>query len=185
MMDTFTVSFFGHRVIENPLAVERRLETLICELLTSHGYVEFLVGRDGDFDQLVSSVIRRCKRTVRADNSSHVWVMPYETAEFRDNEDSFYDYYDEVEVCQSASGGHFKAAGKVQAEAHDFPDRNGAAAQVFQHLRIGFLLEGLPGGIHRFLIRQQHTVLLQKIADGPAQPSEGAPQADRRYTLRR
>jgi len=38
MMDTFTVSFFGHRVIENPLAVERRLETLICELLTSHGY---------------------------------------------------------------------------------------------------------------------------------------------------
>ena len=89
MMDTFTVSFFGHRVIENPLAVERRLESLICELLTSHAYVEFLVGRDGDFDLLVSSVICRCKRTVRADNSAHVWVLPYATAQFRDNEESF------------------------------------------------------------------------------------------------
>ena len=114
MMDTFTVSFFGHRVIENPLAVERRLEPLLRDLLTSHAYVEFLVGRDGDFDQLGSSVIRRCKRTVRADNSSHVWVMPYETAEFRDNEPSFREYYDEIEICGNSASAHYKRAYQIR-----------------------------------------------------------------------
>ena len=59
---TFTVSFFGHRVIEDPLRIEQNLESLIGRLITEHEYVEFLVGRDGEFDQLVSSVIRRCKR---------------------------------------------------------------------------------------------------------------------------
>jgi len=48
-------------------------------------------------------------------------VLPYMTAEFRDNEDSFYDYYDEVEVCQSASGGHFKAA--MQTRNKELVDR--------------------------------------------------------------
>ena len=28
-MDQYTVSFFGHRVIEDPLLIEQRLETLI------------------------------------------------------------------------------------------------------------------------------------------------------------
>ena len=114
MMDTFTVSFFGHRVIENPLAVERRLETLICELLTCHAFVEFLVGRDGDFDQLVSSVIRRCKRTIRADNSSHVWVMPYKTAAFWANEPSFREYYDEIEICGNSASAHYKRAYQIR-----------------------------------------------------------------------
>ena len=47
----------------------------------SNEYIEFLVGRDGEFDQLVSSTIRRCKRTIRDDNSSLVLVLPYMTAE--------------------------------------------------------------------------------------------------------
>ena len=64
-MSQYTVSFFGHRVIADPLMIEQRLETLIRKLLKEKEYVEFLVGRDGEFDQLVSSVIRRCKRSVR------------------------------------------------------------------------------------------------------------------------
>ena len=114
MIDTFTVSFFGHRVIENPFVVERRLETQICELLTNHAFVEFLVGRDGDFDLLVSSVIRRCKRTVRADNSAHVWVLPYATAQFRDNEEFFQDYYDEIEICSNSASAHYKRAYQIR-----------------------------------------------------------------------
>lgn len=110
VLNTFTVSFFGHRLIENPLCIEQQLETIIRKLLQEKEYVEFLVGRDGEFDQLVSPAIRRCKRTVRSDNSAHVWVLPYPTAEFRDNEDTFRAYYDEIEICAVASGGHFKGA---------------------------------------------------------------------------
>lgn len=97
-MNIFTVSFFGHRQIDNPLQVESQLEEIICSLLKREEYIEFLVGRDGEFDQLVSSTIRRCKRRIRDDNSALIWVMPYPTAEFRDNEDP---------VCFSISAGKY------------------------------------------------------------------------------
>ena len=143
-MITFTVSFFGHRVIEDPLRIEQNLESLIGRLITEHEYVEFLVGRDGEFDQLVSSVIRRCKRTVRDDNSALVWVLPYPTAEFRDNEESFREYYDEIEICGSAADGYFKGAHQIRnREMVDRSDlvvfcvqrENGGAWQTMKYAR--------------------------------------------------
>ena len=116
-MQLFTVSFFGHRIIKNALEIESRLYKLIQTLLREHEYVEFLVGRNGEFDQLVSSVIRCCKREYRSDNSSHIWVLPYLTAEFRDNEDSFRDYYDEIEVCEAVAGSHYKNAHQTRNRA--------------------------------------------------------------------
>ena len=116
-MTAFTVSFFGHRRIKQPLPVEQKLERLVRKLLTEKEYVEFLVGRDGEFDQLVSSTIRRCKREYRSDNSAHIWVLPYLTAEFRDNEEAFRDYYDEIEVCEAAAGSHYKKAHQTRNRA--------------------------------------------------------------------
>ena len=130
-MNTFTVSFFGHRVIEDPLRIEQRLEPLIRKLLKEKEYVEFLVGRDGEFDQIVSSTIRRCKRTIRDDNSAHVWVLPYPTADFRDNEEAYRDYYDEIEICASSAGGHFKGA--YQTRNREMVDRADLIVFCIQH----------------------------------------------------
>ena len=116
-MNQYTVSFFGHRQIDNVIEVEQRLESLIRNLLTSKEYVEFLIGRDGEFDQLVASTIRRCKRVVRDDNSALVLVLPYITAEYRDNEDSFHDYYDEIEICAESAEKHFKSAHQTRNRA--------------------------------------------------------------------
>lgn len=107
MMQVYTVSFFGHRRIYDPIRIECRLEEVIKEILLTKQYVEFLVGRDGDFDLLVASVIRRCKRQCRDDNSALVLVLPYMRADFRDNEESYREYFDEVEVF---SGTHYKSA---------------------------------------------------------------------------
>lgn len=60
-------------------------EAHIKELLQSHEYVEFLVGRDGEFDQAVASTVRRMKRVVGDCNSSLIWVLPYLTAEYENN----------------------------------------------------------------------------------------------------
>lgn len=109
-MQIFTVSFFGHRQIDNVMEIEKRLDHLIRTMVNEKEYVEFLVGRDGEFDQLESSVVRRCKRTIRDDNSVLVWVLPYPTAEFRNNEESFRQYYDEIEICSGAAGTHYKNA---------------------------------------------------------------------------
>ena len=77
------------------------MDEQIYTLLQSKEYAEFLVGRDGAFDQLVSSTIRRCKREYLGGNSSHVLLLPYETAEYRNNEKSFQEYYDESHLCQN------------------------------------------------------------------------------------
>ena len=134
-LDTFTVSFFGHRVIEDPLRIEQRLETLIRKLLKEKEYVELLVGRDGEFDQIVSSTIRRCKREYRSDNSAHVWVLPYPTAEFRDNEEAYRDYYDEIEICGASAGGHFKGA--HQARNREMVDRSDLVVFCIQQVSGG------------------------------------------------
>ncbi|MBR5592993.1 MAG: hypothetical protein IKW46_02855 [Bacteroidaceae bacterium] len=120
-MDTYTVSFFGHRHIDNPLAIDAALDVIIGALLQNKAYVEFLVGRNGEFDQLASSAIRRCKREIRDNNSAHVWVLPYMTADFRDFEDDYRAYYDEIEV-HSTGGGHYKAA--FQARNRNMVDRS-------------------------------------------------------------
>ena len=130
-MQMLTVSFFGHRRIENALEIENRLEQLIRTLLRDHEYIEFLVGRDGEFDQLASSVIRRCKREYRSDNSAHIWVLPYLTAEYRDNEESFRDYYDEIEVCEAAAGSHYKIAHQTRNRA--MVDRSDLVVFCIQH----------------------------------------------------
>ena len=94
-MNIFAVSFFGHRQLTRPFEAEKKLEELIQSLLAEKEYVEFIVGRSGEFDQLTASVIRRCRRTAGEENSSLVLVLPYETAEYRENKTSFEEYYSE------------------------------------------------------------------------------------------
>ncbi|MBR1832036.1 MAG: hypothetical protein IJ784_06335 [Ruminiclostridium sp.] len=106
-MNTYTVSFFGHRQIDRPFEAEERLEKIIRELIRSKEYVEFLVGRNGDFDQMVSSTVRRVKKAVDDANSALVLVLPYVTAEYSNNKASFEDYYDDIEIFDS---GHFRSA---------------------------------------------------------------------------
>lgn len=114
IMKVFTVSFFGHRRFHDAAAVERMLEKIICEWLRQKEYVEFLVGRDGEFDLLVASTVRRCKHVVRNDNSSLIWVLPYATAKYQNNETAFRAYYDEIEICERSEASHYKAAFQVR-----------------------------------------------------------------------
>ena len=133
-MNTYTVSFFGHRYIDNPMHIVEALYKLISSLLRSKEYVEFLVGRDGEFDQLVSSSIHRCKRKVREDNSAHTWVLPYMTADLRDYECDYREYYDEIEICNSA-GVHHKAT--IQARNRNMVDRSDLVVFFVEHYEGG------------------------------------------------
>lgn len=122
MLKTYTVSFFGHREIDNLPVVEQRLEAIIRKLLREQEYIEFLVGRNGEFDQIAASTLRRLKKNFRDDNSSLTLILPYMTAEVRDNVESFENYYDSIEVSGAASGAHFKSA--MQARNREMVDRS-------------------------------------------------------------
>ena len=121
MLDIFTVAFFGHREIDNPFKIEERLEEEIYRLLGEKEYVDFLVGRDGEFDQFASSAVHRVRKQYREDNSSLILVLPYARAEYLNNEDSFHDYYSDVEISYAASKAHPKAA--IQIRNREMVDR--------------------------------------------------------------
>lgn len=114
MLDIYTVAFFGHRYIDNPFKVEERLEEFIHKLLAEHEYVDFLVGRNGDFDRYASSTVLRVRKRYRDDNSSLVLVLPYAIAEYLNNEKYFHDYYTDVEISFAASKAHPKSAIQIR-----------------------------------------------------------------------
>lgn len=134
-MEIYTVSLFGHRQIDDPFFVERVLEIMVRQLLAEKEYVEFLVGRDGEFDLLAASVIKRCRRAVGEENSALIWMLPYPTAEYRDHEEEYLNYYDAVEVSQNAAGAHFKSA--MQIRNREMVDRSDLVIFCVEHQKGG------------------------------------------------
>lgn len=121
MMNTYTVAFFGHRYIGNSFQIDDLLDEIIAKLIHEKEYVEFLVGRNGDFDRIVSSAVRRAKKMYWDGNNFFVLVLPYPTAEYQNNIRYFEEYYDEIEICQASAGAHFKSA--IQIRNREMVDR--------------------------------------------------------------
>ena len=121
MLEIFTVAFFGHRYIDNPFKVEELLEEQIRKLINEKEYVDFLVGRNGEFDQCVSSTVLRVRKKFRDDNSSLVLMLPYPTAEYIKNKNYFEDYYSDIEISYAASKAHPKSA--IQIRNREMVDR--------------------------------------------------------------
>lgn len=122
MMNIYTVSFFGHRKIENPTEIEKRLDKLLYNIITKKEYVEFLIGREGEFDLLAASVIRRAVKNYGCGNTSFILVLPYMKAAYRDNKCEYLEYYDEIEVCTESSEVHYKSA--IQVRNRSMVDRS-------------------------------------------------------------
>ena len=130
-MDIYTVSFFGHREVERAAEIESKLNKLLHDLITQKEYVEFLIGRDGEFDLLAVSSIRRAVKQYGYGNTSIILVLPYMKAEYRDNELSYLSYYDEVEICSELSEAHYKSA--IQVRNRCMVDRSNLVVCCIQH----------------------------------------------------
>ena len=151
MLDIFTVAFLGHRYIDNPLKVEELLEEQIRKLINEKEYVDFVVGRNGEFDQCVSSTVLRVRKNVRDDNSALVLMLPYPTAEYLNNEEYFHDYYTNVEISYSASVAHPKSA--IQIRNREMVDRADLVIYYVEHN------EGGAWQTVQYAIRQGKTVI--------------------------
>lgn len=109
-MEVYTVSLFGHRQLDYPVLTERTLEMILQKLLETVEYVDFLLGRDGEFDLLAASVIRRLQKNGRSANCSLIWVLPYPTADLQKNREDYLRYYNDIEICDASAEGHFRGA---------------------------------------------------------------------------
>ena len=117
------------------MQVEKRLENILYKIIKSNEYIEFLIGRDGDFDLWASSVIRRAIKNYSNKNTCFVLVLPYMRAEYKNNESSFLEYYDEIEICSQSSRVHYKAA--IGARNRSMVDRSNLVICYVDHKQGG------------------------------------------------
>jgi len=105
-MNIFTVSLFGHREIEDLRKVEYRLVPIIKELIRTKPYVAFLIGRHGEFDEYVASLIKIARKEIGMENSDMTLVLPYAVA----NLEHYERYYDDIIIPKTVQGAHPKSA---------------------------------------------------------------------------
>ena len=106
LMKIYTVSFFGHRKLYNLRQTDERLYPLIKELIQTKPYVAFLIGRHGEFDEYVASVIKRAQKEIGSDNNDLTLVIPYTVADIE-----YYEkYYDNVIIPEPVEGAYPKLA---------------------------------------------------------------------------
>ena len=134
-MRIYSVAFSGHRYVDNIIKVEDLLEEQIRKLIDENEYVDFLVGRNGDFDQCVSSSVLRVQKNYRDDNSALVLVLPYPTAEYLNNENYFHGYYTDIEISHAASMAHPKSA--IQIRNREMVDRADLIICYIEHEKGG------------------------------------------------
>ncbi len=113
-MNILTVSFFGHRDFIYKKQHELVLKKIIIDLLQTYDHVNFLVGRNGEFDIFVSSMIRETRKEYSYSNFSLTWVLPYATSDFLKNQIYYEKYYDDIEICYKSSMSHFKSAIRIR-----------------------------------------------------------------------
>ena len=86
--------------------IEARLLPILKEILRQNEYVEFYLGRSGEFDELAARLIRIARRAMGEENSAMILVLPYpvKDAEY------YRDYYNEVMIPDALAGLHPKGA---------------------------------------------------------------------------
>ena len=104
--EIYRVSFIGHRQIDRFRFVEEQLDRIIGDLMRRKEYVEFYVGRNGDFDTMVASAVKRCQKRYGKENNSLILVIPYAVA----NMDCLEQFYDEIWYPEELYKVHHKAA---------------------------------------------------------------------------
>ena len=110
--DIFRVSFIGHREVENFVHIEEELENIVRILIETKEYVEFYIGRNGEFDVLAAPAIKRAQKDYGKENSLLILVIPYYAAHIKDYE----KYYDEVLYPEELYNVHYKSAIKKRNE---------------------------------------------------------------------
>lgn len=110
MSEIFRVTFFGHRNFCQSDKYEEQVQKLLREIVSTHEYVEFLVGNNGGFDSFISGQIRKMKKDFSAKNYSHILVLPYINNSASNSEYDFERLYDETEVSNRTIGVYSKYA---------------------------------------------------------------------------
>ena len=103
-MEILRVAFIGHREVEDWRTVDSKVDEIVRDLIKNKEFVEFYIGRHGEFDESVASIIKRAQNDLGKENSSLILVLPYK----HKDEEYYQKYYDEI--LMPIEKVHYKAA---------------------------------------------------------------------------
>ncbi len=104
-MNAYKVALLGHRYLYSQ-GVEKRLYKTLKDLIMTKSYVEIYIGREGEFDILAASVVKRLQKDLLRDNCEMSLVLPY----LKKNIEYYAQYYDNITIPERVEGMHPKAA---------------------------------------------------------------------------
>ncbi len=103
--EVYRIAFVGHREVYDVWRLEEEIEKIAKNAILMHDFVEFYLGRNGEFDLLVASVIKRIQKSTDRQNSTLILVLPYHV-----KDEAYYEtYYDEI-CYPNAPKVHYRAA---------------------------------------------------------------------------
>ncbi len=86
--------------------IEKKLYLILRDLLRTKAYVEFYIGRNGDFDMLAATVVKETQKAMGNENSAMILVLPYNEK----NMEHYEKYYDSIIIPECVEGIHPKGA---------------------------------------------------------------------------
>ena len=104
-MNIYRVALFGHRYLSSITELEGKLYDAVEKLIRANEFVEFYIGRNGEFDEVAASVIKRVQKKLGKEKSALVLVLPYAVKDI----EYFEKYYDDIMIPIDPKT-HFKAA---------------------------------------------------------------------------
>lgn len=105
-MSAFRVSLIGHRIVDNIDEIEQKVSCVAKNIILKNEYTEFYIGRNGDFDIIAASCIKKVQSELNRFSSSIFLVLPYTVS----NLEYYEKYYDAVIISDELSAIHPKSA---------------------------------------------------------------------------
>lgn len=81
-MQSYKVMLMGHRDLYRYNRLEEKLYSLFKALMLKKEFVEIYVGRNGDFDLIAATAVRRAQKAVGRENSAMILVFPAQMKNF-------------------------------------------------------------------------------------------------------
>ena len=104
--DVYSVVLFGHRDFCVCRAVDERFYQLLMELVRTRQFVEFYIGRNGEFDIYAATMVKRVQKKTGKENSELICVLPYSEKDIE-----YYEgYFDRVIIPECVGRTHPKGA---------------------------------------------------------------------------
>lgn len=99
-------SLFGHREVNEN--IEKRLSIQINDAIIKHNVEMFLVGGDGQFDEIAAGIVRRAKE--KHPSIRLILVRPYLTKKLEENKEYYYENYDDIIIPEELLGTYYRFA---------------------------------------------------------------------------